>query len=148
MNTHFAIAIHALTLLASANGQMLTSKEMAGSINTNPVFLQRILRALRQAGLIDTQRGAGGGNLLLKTPEQITLYRVYEAVAADSELFKMHEMQPCKDCEVSDNISSALEVVFTEVDKAARRVLDNMTVADTLNVVRTEAKLKAKQVWL
>jgi Rrf2 family protein len=137
MNTHFAVAVHTLTLLAFSEGESLTSVQMAGSVNTNPVFLQRILRSLQKARLVQIQRGANGGNLLSRSPEKITLYEVYKAISQDETLFKMHNI-PNPDCEVGGNIQVALQGVFGELEKATEIILDKITLADILATVKQE----------
>src|SRR5438876_1217231 len=44
-SSRFAVAVHALTLLASED-RPLTSEHIAGSVNTNPVVIRRVLAAL------------------------------------------------------------------------------------------------------
>ena len=56
----------------------------AESIPSN--YLVQILNELRTKGLITSKRGKQGGYALAKTPEQITLLAIVEAV--DSELLK------------------------------------------------------------
>ena len=56
----------------------------AESIPSN--YLVQILNELRTKGLISSKRGKQGGYALAKTPEQITLFAIVEAV--DSELIK------------------------------------------------------------
>ncbi|OQC68483.1 MAG: putative HTH-type transcriptional regulator YwnA [Verrucomicrobia bacterium ADurb.Bin006] len=52
INSRFTVAIHVLCLLAHSQGQALTSEYIAGSVNTNPVVIRRLLAALRRAGLV------------------------------------------------------------------------------------------------
>ena len=42
-NSQFAVALHILTLLAQTTEEPVTSETMAGSINTNSVFVRRML---------------------------------------------------------------------------------------------------------
>jgi Rrf2 family protein len=44
-------------------------------------FLEQIFRDLRRAGLVQGKRGPGGGYVLARSPEEITLRAVVEAVA-------------------------------------------------------------------
>ncbi|HEY4389291.1 MAG TPA: Rrf2 family transcriptional regulator, partial [Ktedonobacteraceae bacterium] len=59
-NSQFAVAIHTLTLIAQAGDEPITSEYIAGSVNTNPVFIRRILGLLSRAGLVASQPGVGG----------------------------------------------------------------------------------------
>ena len=79
-NSRFAVAIHILTLLASQPDTILTSGEIACSVTTNPVVIRRVLGRLRQAGLVRSQAGLGGGWQLERLPEQITLQDAYCAM--------------------------------------------------------------------
>src|SRR5947209_19644709 len=68
-NSQFAIGTHILTLLAQASGEALTSEQIAGSVNTNPVFIRRILVMLNKDGLSTYQPGGGGRWRLLMTTD-------------------------------------------------------------------------------
>jgi DNA-binding IscR family transcriptional regulator len=61
VNCRFTVAIHVLCLLAAQHPQPLTSEFIAGSVNTNPVVIRRLLGSLRRAGLVKSQPGVSGG---------------------------------------------------------------------------------------
>ena len=65
-NCRFAFAVHVLAALAwrARRGFEcgITSEDLAGSVNTNPVVIRRLLGPLRAAGLIETVKGCGGGS--------------------------------------------------------------------------------------
>ncbi|HEX8852924.1 MAG TPA: Rrf2 family transcriptional regulator, partial [Pyrinomonadaceae bacterium] len=79
-NSRFAVAVHALTLLAWAGEEPVKSEYLACSVNTNPVVIRRILCALARAGLVTSQTGASGGSRLARPAAEITLREVYRAV--------------------------------------------------------------------
>ena len=58
MNTssRFAFAVHVLALLSLQEGTPLSSEMIAGSVNTNPALIRRLLTMLAEAGL--TRQGA------------------------------------------------------------------------------------------
>ena len=82
MNSRFAVAVHILTLLEQGGGEPMTSEHVAGSVNTNPSLVRRLLSSMARAGLTTSQFGAGGGALLARPADQITLGDVYRAVDA------------------------------------------------------------------
>ena len=131
MNTHLAIAIHALTLLALENNGPLSATYMAASIETHPVFLRRVLNALQKAGLIDSQRGANGGVRLLRPPDKITLLDVYTAISQGEDLLKIHA-SPNPACPVGSKISSILETHFEGAVQALRTYFKGVTIANVL----------------
>ena len=57
LSTRFTVALHILTLLASSREEPLASEYIAGSVNTNPVVVRRLLGRLRQKGFVSSQPG-------------------------------------------------------------------------------------------
>jgi Rrf2 family protein len=131
MNSRFAVAVHILTLIARSEGQPVTSEYIAGSVNTNPSLVRRLLSQMTRAGLTTAQMGAGGGALLARPPEQITLRDVYRAVD-EGELFGLHPEQPNPACPVGRNIQAMLETRFDAARQAMEAELDRTTVADAV----------------
>ena len=86
----------------------MTSDYIAGSVNTNPVVIRRILALLARASLVRTQEGARGGTTLARPAEQIDLLAVYRAVEGGG-LFALHPQPPNPACPVGCNIQAALE---------------------------------------
>src|SRR3954447_3136469 len=97
-SNQFSMAVHVLTLLERADGAALKSESIAGSVNTNPVVIRRLLGQLAQAGLVASQSGAHGGTRLAQTADDILLSNVYKAVCC-GEIFALHE-SPSQDCPV------------------------------------------------
>lgn len=145
-SSRFSIAVHVLTLLASAGEENLKSDYMACSVNTNPVVIRRLLCALGQAKLVASQTGASGGTRLARKPEEITLTEVYKAVETGTP-FALHRKRPSARCHVGKHIEAVLESLQTEVDNAVAYALSRYTLKDVMNAIeRTEkgAKLKYK----
>ncbi len=137
-NSQFAIAIHILTLLAQRNDEVVTSEFIAGSVNTNPVFIRRVLGMLNRAGFVASQPGAGGGWRLLRQPASVTLLEVYRAVD-EGQLLAMHHSQPNPNCLVGRNIQRTLAACFDEAQKAFEQVLAGQTIAQVLERVREDS---------
>jgi Rrf2 family protein len=137
-NTRFAVGIHILTLLAQDREEPITSEFMAGSVNTNPVVIRRVLGALRQARLVTSQGGNRGGWRLVREPEEITLADVYAAVEAES-LFPLPQRAPNPQCRVGRNIQQALTQHIDAAAQALTAELARTTVADILREVLVAA---------
>jgi len=127
-NSRFTVAIHVLTLLAYCGPEPCTSEFIAGSVNTNPVVIRRLLARLRMAGLLHSQGGPGGGWQLLKDPEQITLREVLAAVDG-AELFPLHSAVPNPQCPIGKSIQAILAGPFRSAQEALERDLDRTTLA-------------------
>jgi len=130
-NTRFTIAIHVLTLLACCGPEPCTSEFIAGSVNTNPVVIRRILATLRAAGLVASQGGPGGGWQLLKDPKTLNLRDVLVATGADAP-FPLHSASPNPACPVGRSIQDLLTRRFQAAQEALERDLARTTIADLL----------------
>ena len=133
MNTRFAVATYALTFISLAQERMVTSDELAASINTHPALVRRMLSMLREAGLVETQLGPGGGARLARAPERISLLEVYDALRAVDDLFSVGRISPNPDCPMSAGIQATLECVLSGPDKALRLALGQVTIANLLS---------------
>ena len=134
--SQFAIGIHLLTLLANTPDESLTSEYMAASVNTNPVFIRRILGKLADVGLVTSQPGVGGGWRLNRAPQGITLLEVYQAVD-EGHLLAMHP-KPNPDCLIGRNIQRTLTLYFDEAQRAFEERLARQTVAEVLETARED----------
>ncbi|QGZ61736.1 Rrf2 family transcriptional regulator [Paraburkholderia acidisoli] len=144
MNTssRFAFAVHALSLLAQQEGAPLSSEIIAGSVNTNPALIRRLLTMLANAGLTTSQLGAGGGALLAREPAAISLLDVYRAVD-DAQLFAMHREEPNPACMVGRHIQQTLRGVIDEAQRAMEASLAARTLAEVVDdISRSERKLE------
>lgn len=143
MNTHFAVAVHVLIFIAEQRGTPVTSTTVAGSVGTNASFVRRILTRLGRAGLTTGQEGAGGGTVLARPPEAITLRDVYQAVDETRELVPLHP-SPHPMCKIGRNIKGVLGATVAQVEETVNVQLDRTTIADLLDdVVRREREREA-----
>ncbi|MEM7126774.1 MAG: Rrf2 family transcriptional regulator [Chloroflexota bacterium] len=130
-NLTYATAIHILTILASRDGDWVTSEGMARSVQTNPGLVRRVLSQLSVAALVETKAGSQGGARLAKPMHLINLAEVYEAVVQQPVL-KTSSREPNKICEISCGIGNVLEGVFSDAERAMRNQLKQTTIKDVL----------------
>lgn len=133
MNTRFAVATYALTFISLAKERLVTSDELAASISTHPALVRRMLSMLREAGLVETQLGPGGGARLARPPDRISLLEVYNAIRAVDDLFAVGRISPNPDCPMSAGIQSTLECVLSGPERALRQALGQVTIATLLS---------------
>ena len=138
-NSRFTVATHILAFLVLAEernpGEPAKSHIMSGSINTNPIVVRRILKQLRDAGLVEVYGGAKGGAKLARRPQDIKLSSVYTAVE-DDELFAMHTNLPSQRCPIGSTITPVLTEVYDRVDAAMEDVLGSITINDLYQKMR------------
>jgi len=135
VSTRFTETLHILTLLASSPGEALTSEYIAGSVNTNPVVVRRLLGALRKVGIVTSQPGNGGGWELARNPEKLTLRDVRRAVNEGSP-FSMHNQPPNPRCPVGRNIQEVLGPVYDKAERAMEKKLSQTTISSLLLAIQ------------
>lgn len=131
----FAMAVHVLAVLAYKEGDRVTSALLAGSVNTNPVIVRRLLLALQRAKLVETCKGAGSGSRLSRSPGRINLAEVYRAVEA-VEPFATPARKPNAACPVGKCIRPTLDRVFASAQEALERDLAKTTLAGVIGALK------------
>ncbi|MFC4565744.1 Rrf2 family transcriptional regulator [Nocardiopsis mangrovi] len=134
ISSRSATAIHALTMLARWGDRSLTSAEIADSLASNPVLVRRILGGLRDADLVRSTEGRGGGWSLARPAREITLYDAYAAVEAGPVLSR-HAHPPSAECEVGRHMQGLLEVEFCDAQRAMEERLRRTSIAHMLRRV-------------
>jgi Rrf2 family protein len=127
-NTQFALGVHVLTMLAGLPRELQTSEGMAASAGSNPVHLRRVLGRLREAGLVSSRPGPGGGWQLVRAPEATTLADVWRVMNGDAAVLGLHEASPA--CPVGRRIQDDLTEVDRRVRAAIGAELERTTLAD------------------
>lgn len=64
----------ALGIIANSEGKPILVKDIADAGDIPSPFLAKIIHTLSRKGLVETQRGIGGGVSLQRKPDEITLY--------------------------------------------------------------------------
>jgi Rrf2 family protein len=132
MNGRFPIAVHILTLLDKAEGELLSSDYIAGSININPALARKEISNLRNHGLISSKEGKSGGYSLSKPANRISLADVYLLVKTQP-LLGIAKNTPNPDCPVGKQINKKIDELYADVDKAILKKLSSINIADFSN---------------
>ena len=133
ISSRFTIAIHIFSCIDTFEKEYkITSNFLAGSVNVNPVIIRKLLSQLKNAGLINVQRGNGGASLA-KPPEEITFLDIYNAVECidHGELFHFHENSN-QECPVGRNIHRILDGKLRQVQRAMESEMQKITLADVI----------------
>ena len=140
-SSRFAVAVHILTAVAIHKDQPVTSELMAKSASTNPAVIRRILSMLNQAGLSRALLGQGGGALLARPAESISLLEVYRAVESE-ELFALHRSQPSPECPVGRSIQPILNAIFHKAQHALESELAKVSIAEVTRDVEHDSRVR------
>ncbi|MBW6512786.1 MAG: Rrf2 family transcriptional regulator [Desulfuromonadaceae bacterium] len=109
-------------------------------------FLELILLHLKNAGILGSRKGKGGGYFLAKDPAQITMgsaVRVLDGTLAPVPCVSATAYQKCTECD--DEESCGIRLVMKDVRDAVANILDNTSVKEVL-VRSSDAAKKAKKV--
>jgi Rrf2 family protein len=94
-------------------------------------FLEAILCELKNAGLLQSRKGKGGGYELYKAPEEIsmaTVLRIIDGPIAPLPCVSINFYEPCTDCH--DEVSCSLHRTLIAVRDANLAVLEKTTLAE------------------
>lgn len=127
-------AINALVYLARNydKGPVLI-RDIAESGNLPRKFLEAILVELKNAGILNSQKGKSGGYYLIKSPEEVnlaTVIRLFDGAIALVPCVTYVYYEPCIECE--DESTCGIRDVFKEVRDETVNLLKKATLAEIL----------------
>jgi Rrf2 family protein len=126
--------LKALVHLASLKpGETTQAVDIAAANNIPKKFLDAILGDLRNAGIVFSKKGPGGGYVLARRPAEITVgqvIRTLDGPLAPIACASRTAYQPCRDC--ANVRICTVRLTMSKVRDAISDILDQMTVADML----------------
>ncbi len=141
-NSQFAVAIHVLSVLGvlqKMGEERVSSRQIAMSVNTNPVVIRNLVALLKESGLVDSKEGKGGGLKLAKSPGKISLQDIYISVAHGESVLTLNKRAEIKSCPVSCGMKKVLPTIFEEVDRAVEKSLKGKTLLSVMEKVIHES---------
>ncbi|MFH1129937.1 MAG: Rrf2 family transcriptional regulator [Pseudomonadota bacterium] len=75
-----SLALHAMHILGTNPEKKISTKKLAETLHASEAHLSKVLQRLAKPGFVRSIRGPGGGFVLGKSPERITLLDVLEAI--------------------------------------------------------------------
>jgi Rrf2 family protein len=132
---------HLATLEPGATAQAI---DIAATNNIPKKFLDAILGELRNAGIVYSRKGPGGGYMLARAPSNIKIGQVIRTIdgpLAPIACASRTAYQPCRDCK---NVKSCtVRLMMTKVRDAMSDVLDRVTVADMVAMGESALPVRA-----
>ena len=131
INTKCSVAVHCLLFLHEyGETQRVTSGILALSTGCNPVVIRNLISALKKAGIVEVAEGKGGTRLC-RSPEEITLYQICQAVDPRclDDLVGIHPL-PSALCPIGRHIRTVLAVPYGKLQADVRKSLESSTLAD------------------
>jgi len=119
--------LRAASLLAERYGEgPVLGKEISEVESLPPAYLEQIMASLRRADLVGGTRGARGGYVLTRSPEQITLTELITALEGPIQLSECPGGPSC--CASPE--TCAVREVFAAGEVALHEVFDNRRLSD------------------
>lgn len=111
------------------NGEYITVISISEKLGISKIYLEQVFSLLKRGGLVTSVKGAQGGYLLTRMPQQITAYDILSAV--EQSLFENAEEAVSAK---APEIDAAMKVlVFNPLDEAARAALSKTTLYDLVH---------------
>jgi len=127
-NSQLSAVLHAILHIARSPDPM-PSDALATCMQTNPVVVRRTMAGLRDAGIVTSARGHGGGWTLARPLDQATLLDVHRALGSPSLLaFGLGGDPPA--CLLARAVHGALESERQAVEERLFSRMAAITLAD------------------
>jgi Rrf2 family protein len=136
-NERLRVALHVLLHMSERPEQPMTSEEMAGCVGTNPVVIRRTFAGLREAGIVTSVKGHGGGWRLARPPEAVSVGEIQHALGEQVFLLTSAEEKP--QCLVLRSVIHALDDAMQEAERVLEQRLSKLSLADLAADVRKMA---------
>ena len=128
-------AIKALVILGKNFGEApMQISKIASEEHIPKKFLEQILLDLRNAGLLYSKKGAGGGYGLVKDPAEIFVVQALRLTGGPVALLpcvSLNFYQKCDEC--SNEATCGVRDVFLEVRNATLKILSETSIADIIS---------------
>lgn len=118
-------ALRAVVLLGNQTGRPMTTQEVARASQVPAGYLSKVLQSLGRAGLVEARRGLGGGYVLTRALDRLTVYDVVQAVDPLQRIHQCplrlaaHSQRLCTLHQRLDDAVAMLESYFKETTIAA-----------------------------
>jgi Rrf2 family protein len=105
-------------------------------------FLEQILLALKNAGLLHSKMGVGGGYHLAKPPSEISIGQIVRVLDGPLAPVKCVSQMAYEPCGCPDEETCGLRLVMADVRNAIAKVLDGTSLSDVAAAVNQAHKSK------
>ena len=145
MSTKGQYSLRAMVALArqqrSQSDDFLSITMMAEQTGVTERYLEKLLRQLKAAGLIETARGAAGGFKLVRPPEEITVGDVLRAGEGDlTPVSCVTETgSPC-----ARQDGCVVQYVWKRMNDSINEAIDTMTLAELITMKPEEKQAVSK----
>lgn len=117
----------ALKYMAAQQGNgLVNAKELATRFHLPPNLLAKILQSLSQSGIIEAQKGSGGGYRIVRNPRDVTLTEIFESIEGPVHMIVCTSENG--NCSVED--SCTIRNGLVTLERKFAEFFDSVTLAD------------------
>ena len=109
-DSRLSLSLHVLLHMAEHDAPV-RSEDLGESMGANPVVIRRTMAGLRNAGLVDSVKGHGGGWSVVRDLKDISLLDIYRALD-EPVLIQQHRGAEKAECLVEQTVGRALNETF------------------------------------
>ena len=137
ISTKGRYALRLMVVLAAYGGESPVSlRDVARRQQLSDKYLEQIVTPLSRAGLVRSVRGAGGGYLLTRAPEEYTVGDILRPLEGD-----LAPVECATDEEYCERCGQCVTVeLWQEIHRAVSAVVDGTTLADLVKRQREKQR--------
>jgi Rrf2 family protein len=133
--------LRAMINMASMSGPdgsfpILQIKAISKQENIPIKFLEQILLTLKNAGLLQSKMGFGGGYYLAKPASEISLGQIVRILDGPLAPIRCVSQMAYEPCDCPNEVTCGLRMVMGDVRNAIANILDHTTLADVTERVK------------
>jgi DNA-binding IscR family transcriptional regulator len=142
-DSRLSVALHILLHMGEA-GSVVTSEELGPMLKMNPVLVRRTIAGLREAGIVRSEKGHGGGWTLARSLDAVTLADVYDALGMPA-LFSIGPREEKPRCLLEQAVNRELGSAMEEAEALLLARLRNISVKELAAGVPREGARHARK---
>jgi Rrf2 family protein len=108
------------------NGRLINAKEIAARFNLPPNLLAKILQSLAHSGILEAQKGSGGGYRMARDPASVTLTEVFESIEGPVHMVMCTSTDGCCTLEERCTVKNGL----VNLESKFAEFFNNVTLSD------------------
>lgn len=123
------------------HGGVVQIKDIASRQHIPAKFLEQILLTLKNAGLLHSRMGVGGGYYLARPASEISLGQIVRVLDGPLAPIRCVSQTAYEPCGCPDELTCGLRLVMLDVRNAIADILDRTTLADVTGRVELARSL-------
>ncbi len=151
MKSSMEQAVYVLLLLMRVpKNSFLTSESISERLNVSPTYFKKLMRVLVQADLVKSTPGAKGGFSIAKSPGEITLYSIFQAVEGQATIYKGSQLYKSvfNIDEEENNEPCVLQSIMDDIENQWSEIMKGYTLETIMEKVKAIYELDEVDNWI